>query len=170
LTPFSGQRALIEDVATQRCAYNPLFGKPIVSTIDKFRGQSDCMLKLFELVLFGWELMHFCDTLDVLVSLVRTKSLGTLRDLRLLLGAIARARLGCYLFARIELLRGSAELSPLMDKLLQWPTVLSLEPRETFTDKLTRKNNAMSETSRRISDVVEMGTFVHECAIARMNE
>lgn len=44
LTTYAGQRALIRDVLTHRCARNPIFGLPkIVATVDKYQGeQNDC--------------------------------------------------------------------------------------------------------------------------------
>jgi intron-binding protein aquarius len=44
LTTYAGQRALIKDVLTHRCAKNPLFGMPkTVNTVDKYQGeQNDC--------------------------------------------------------------------------------------------------------------------------------
>ena len=44
LTTYNGQKDLINDVLEQRCAWNQLFGKPKVSTVDQFQGQQcDCM-------------------------------------------------------------------------------------------------------------------------------
>jgi intron-binding protein aquarius len=44
LTTYAGQRALIKDVLSHRCARNPIFGLPkIVTTVDKYQGdQNDC--------------------------------------------------------------------------------------------------------------------------------
>lgn len=46
LTTYAGQRALIRDVLSHRCAKNPLFGLPkLVTTVDKYQGeQNDCKL------------------------------------------------------------------------------------------------------------------------------
>ena len=48
LTMYAGQRALIWDVLSHRCAKNPLFGLPkAVNTVDKYQGeQNDCKLLL----------------------------------------------------------------------------------------------------------------------------
>ncbi len=48
----------------------------------------------------------------VLISLVRTKAVGHLRDVRRLVVAMSRARLGLYIFARVELFQNCYELSP----------------------------------------------------------
>jgi intron-binding protein aquarius len=44
LTTYAGQKALIRDVLSHRCAKNALFGMPkIVTTVDKYQGeQNDC--------------------------------------------------------------------------------------------------------------------------------
>jgi hypothetical protein len=40
LTTYNGQKALLKDVVEQRCAHNPLFGRPArITTVDKFQGQ-----------------------------------------------------------------------------------------------------------------------------------
>jgi intron-binding protein aquarius len=48
LTTYAGQRALIRDVLSHRCAKNRLFGMPrIVTTVDKYQGeQNDCKYSL----------------------------------------------------------------------------------------------------------------------------
>ena len=45
LTTYAGQRALVKDVLSHRCARNPIFGLPkAVATVDKYQGeQNDCM-------------------------------------------------------------------------------------------------------------------------------
>ena len=47
LSTYAGQRALIKDVLSHRCAKNPLFGLPkIVTTVDKYQGeQNDCKFR-----------------------------------------------------------------------------------------------------------------------------
>jgi intron-binding protein aquarius len=71
---------LIKDVLARRCKSHPLFGLPAwTGTVDKFQGeQSDY----------------------VLLSMVRTKGIGYLRDVRRLTVALSRARLGLYVFGR----------------------------------------------------------------------
>jgi intron-binding protein aquarius len=46
LTTYAGQRALIRDVLSHRCARNRIFGMPrLVTTVDKYQGeQNDCKL------------------------------------------------------------------------------------------------------------------------------
>ncbi len=80
LTSYNGQKALIKDVVAAKCAWHPLIGSPkSVETVDKFQGQQADF---------------------VLLSLVRTKAVGHIRDMRRLVVAVSRARLGLYVFGR----------------------------------------------------------------------
>ncbi len=80
LTSYNGQKALIKDVVAAKCAWHPLIGAPkSVETVDKFQGQQADY---------------------VLLSLVRTKAIGHIRDMRRLVVAVSRARLGLYVFGR----------------------------------------------------------------------
>ncbi|KAI8833174.1 P-loop containing nucleoside triphosphate hydrolase protein [Chytridium lagenaria] len=92
LTTYNGQKALIEDVLDRRCKRNPLFGLPArVSTVDKYQGQQNDY---------------------ILLSLVRTKTVGHIRDVRRLIVALSRARLGLYVFCRQKLFENCYELKP----------------------------------------------------------
>lgn len=73
LTPYQGQRALISSILNKRCAKDPLFGPkiPKVSTVDQYQGQQSDY---------------------VLLSMVRTKAVGHIRDPRRLVVAMSRAR------------------------------------------------------------------------------
>ncbi|KAL5962818.1 RNA helicase aquariu [Taenia solium] len=124
LTTYNGQKHLIRDVIEARCASNPLLGKPrTVTTVDRFQGQQNDY---------------------VLVSLVRTHTVGHLRDVRRLVVALSRARLGLYIFARVDQFANCQELRPAFDRLLGRhglgpdsevrPTCLRLTPWETWRD------------------------------------
>lgn len=62
-----------------------------VTTVDKYQGQQNDY---------------------ILLSLVRTKAVGHLRDVRRLVVAMSRARLGLYIFARVSLFKNCFELTP----------------------------------------------------------
>jgi len=62
-----------------------------ITTVDKFQGQQNDY---------------------IILSLVRTKAVGHLRDIRRLVVAMSRARLGLYIFARISLFKNCFELTP----------------------------------------------------------
>ncbi|KAJ2354635.1 hypothetical protein GGF43_003148, partial [Coemansia sp. RSA 2618] len=93
LTTYNGQRALIRDVLNRRCADS----LPQVSTVDQFQGQQADF---------------------VLLSLVRTRSVGHIRDLRRLTVALSRARLGLYVFGRRSVFESCFELQEVFARLL----------------------------------------------------
>lgn len=64
---------------------------PQVTTVDKYQGQQNDY---------------------VLLSLVRTRAFGHLRDVRRLVVAMSRARLGLYVFGRAQLFGNCYELQP----------------------------------------------------------
>ena len=138
LTTYVGQRDLLEDVVARRCAQHPLFGRPrAISTVDRFQGQQSDF---------------------VLVSLVRTKSVGYVRDVRRLVVALSRARLGLYVFGKFDLFRDVAEWKPAMDKFNTRPSKLALIPTEK-----------VSEMSRRMCQPIPRPFFVeHVNALAEL--
>ncbi|KAJ3152646.1 hypothetical protein HDU89_001339 [Geranomyces variabilis] len=117
LTTYNGQKELILDVLEKRCSWNPLFGNPHrVATVDKYQGQQNDY---------------------ILLSLVRTKTVGHLRDVRRLIVAMSRARLGLYVFCRVPLFASCHELAPVYNILTERrrpSDVLWLRNGETFTD------------------------------------
>lgn len=82
-----------------------------VQTVDKYQGQQNDY---------------------ILLSLVRTRAVGHLRDARRLVVAMSRSRLGLYIFGRQALFANCFELQPTFQKLLQRPTQLALHPIEYF--------------------------------------
>ena len=66
----------------------------------------------------------------ILLSLVKTKNVGHLRDVRRLVVAMSRARLGLYVFGRINLFRNCFELQPAFNLLCKRPNELHLCPNE----------------------------------------
>src|SRR5690348_14190803 len=90
LTTYNGQASLLRDIVARRCAENPLIGVPgKISTVDKYQGQQNDY---------------------VILSLVRTKHVGHLRDVRRLVVALSRARLGLYILGRVNLFKKCYEL------------------------------------------------------------
>jgi intron-binding protein aquarius len=81
-----------------------------VTTVDKFQGQQNDF---------------------ILLSLVRTRFVGHLRDVRRLIVAMSRARLGLYVFCRRSLFEQCYELQPTFQLLLQRPDRLALNLHET---------------------------------------
>ncbi|KAK9707723.1 hypothetical protein K7432_010019 [Basidiobolus ranarum] len=139
LTTYNGQKALIEDVLRVRCSWNPMFGKPgKVSTVDKYQGQQNDY---------------------VILSLVRTKSVGHIKDVRRLIVAMSRARLGFYVLCRKSLFERCEELAEVFGKFQQRPDKLSLEINEKWPS-----NRAAEEIGKpyQIKDVTHMGAYVHQ--------
>jgi len=92
LTTYNGQKDLLRELVRRRCASNPRYGSPAaIETVDKFQGQQAPY---------------------VLLSLVRTRGVGHIRDVRRLVVALSRGRLGLYIFARSSLFGGVPELAP----------------------------------------------------------
>ena len=62
ITTYNGQKDLLRDVVAQRCSWSSTYGSPAkIATTDEFQGQQNDY---------------------VLLSLVRTKAVGHLRDVR----------------------------------------------------------------------------------------
>ena len=112
LCTYAGQRALIRDVLGHRCKGNRLFGMPAwVGTVDKYQGEQNDY---------------------VILSMVRTKAPGYLRDIRRLTVALSRARLGLYILGRGEVFESSLELREAFELLFERSNKLSLVPGEMF--------------------------------------
>ncbi|KAJ3343761.1 hypothetical protein HDU93_006673 [Gonapodya sp. JEL0774] len=146
LTTYNGQKELIKDVLQQRCAWNPLFGRPSkVTTVDKYQGQQNDY---------------------ILLSLVRTRSVGHLRDIRRLIVAMSRARLGLYIFCRKRLFQNSVELEPTFAKLLEHRDKLVVRSGERYGEMkraLSGDNGSEDgDGSFEIDDVQHMGRYVFQ--------
>lgn len=138
LTTYNGQKLLIRDVISRRCKSCGIGPPSKVATVDKFQGQQNDF---------------------ILLSLVRTRFVGHLRDVRRLVVAMSRARLGLYVFCRRSLFEQCYELQPTFQLLLQRPDHLGLNLEEAtpFTERL------VGETGRThfVSDVLEMDGLVN---------
>ncbi|KAI9551525.1 hypothetical protein GHT06_021858 [Daphnia sinensis] len=142
LTTYNGQKHLIRDVVNTRCANNPLIGRPSkIDTVDKYQGQQNDY---------------------ILLSLVRTRAVGHLRDVRRLVVATSRARLGLYVFARAALFANCFELTPTFRSLLQRPTDLRLLPEETYRTERLSTEEPDTDAVMVINDMPQMATFVYD--------
>ncbi|CCF73550.1 intron-binding protein aquarius [Babesia microti strain RI] len=121
LTTYNGQRALIEDVMKHKCAWNPRVGTCAVSTVDKFQGQQNDY---------------------IIISLVRTRMVGHIRDPRRLTVALSRARLGLYIFGKWDLFYNCYEIRQTLDKL-------------AFENKLVLDDNKCGESQPHVIDNCE---------------
>lgn len=140
LTTYNGQKHLIRDVVNKRCADNPVFGRPSkVTTVDKYQGQQNDY---------------------ILLSLVRTKAVGHLRDVRRLVVAMSRARLGLYIFARVSLFQNCFELAPSFRILMKRPQELYLHPNENYP--APRKEGDVVGEPFVVYDMPQMAKFVFD--------
>jgi intron-binding protein aquarius len=139
LTTYNGQKSLLRDVIGQRCASNPLIGEPHkVTTVDKFQGQQNDI---------------------IILSLVRTKTVGHLRDVRRLVVAVSRARLGLYIFGRASVFIHCHELTRTFSQLLKRPQELYLLPTEEYPS-MRSINDPIPAESTKIFSMPEMVEFV----------
>ncbi|CAO3585639.1 unnamed protein product [Absidia cylindrospora] len=147
LTTYNGQRSLINDVLHRRCAWNPFFGRPAaVTTVDQYQGQQNDY---------------------ILLSLVRTKTVGHLRDVRRLIVAMSRARLGLYVFGRRQIFEKCYELKPVFDQLLARPDKLCLQHGENYPT--TRLLNTHKDETE-MDNVEELGNLVFKLSQEQLNE
>ncbi|CAI5501808.1 unnamed protein product [Closterium sp. Naga37s-1] len=139
LTTYNGQKHLIRDVIERRCAGNPRFGRPSkITTVDRFQGQQNDY---------------------ILLSLVRTRTVGHLRDVRRLVVAMSRARLALYCFCRRSLFEQCYELQPTFQLLLQRPDRLGLVLEEG-SRRTERPAGEGSEGAYLVPGIEEMARIV----------
>ncbi|PSS26492.1 Intron-binding protein like [Actinidia chinensis var. chinensis] len=139
LTTYNGQKLLIRDVISRRCLPYDFIGPPAkVATVDKFQGQQNDF---------------------ILLSLVRTRFVGHLRDVRRLIVAMSRARLGLYVFCRRSLFEQCYELQPTFQLLLQRPDLLALN----MTEVTPFTNRGVEDTGpiHLVSGIEEMESIVN---------
>ncbi|XP_023216300.1 intron-binding protein aquarius-like [Centruroides sculpturatus] len=141
LTTYNGQKHLIRDVINQRAANNYLIGRPRrITTVDKYQGQQNDY---------------------ILLSLVRTKAVGHLRDVRRLVVAMSRARLGLYIFARVALFQNCFELTPTFNLLMKRPLELHLAPYENYPTARSDESVPLGDPLV-IKDMPQMVRFIYE--------
>jgi intron-binding protein aquarius len=138
LTTYNGQKQLLHDIVNARCAK---LGKPgKISTVDKYQGQQNDI---------------------VLLSLVRTKSVGHLRDVRRLIVALSRARLGLYVFGRAALFGACAELKPALSQLLDKPTKLALVRNERYGAVTRAADDTSSADLLLLDNVIQLAQLLN---------
>ncbi|EMS58960.1 hypothetical protein TRIUR3_19133 [Triticum urartu] len=138
LTTYNGQKLLIRDVISRRCKPWNIEPPCKVTTVDKFQGQQNDF---------------------ILLSLVRTRFVGHLRDVRRLIVAMSRARLGLYVFCRRSLFEQCYELQPTFQLLLQRPDKLALNLEECTPS--TERPLGEAGNIHYITDVEDIGHLVN---------
>ena len=97
----------------------------------------------------------------MLLSLVRTKSIGHIKDWRRLTVALSRGRLGLYVFGRRSLFEPSPSFAPLKDCLFPESfSKLLLNTEETFDDKIRNVEDVKGNWE--VNSVEEIGNFVYD--------
>jgi len=146
LTTYAGQKALLRDVLNHRCSENPLFGMPrIVTTVDQYQGEQNDY---------------------IILSLVRTRTVGYLRDVRRLTVALSRARLGLYILGRREVFQNCYELKPAFDVLAQRPDKLIVVPGEMFPTTRTLDYDVPATP---MEGIEHLGQYVYEMTQAKVD-
>ncbi len=143
LTTYNGQKELLNDIISQRCGEDtPLAGvRPgAISTVDHYQGQQNDF---------------------VILSLVRTKSVGHLRDIRRLIVAVSRARLGLYVLCRQKVFSGCHELHQVMDQLAARPNKLELVTGEQYPSERALDSSFPEENKFVVNDLSTLGSIVH---------
>ena len=143
LTTYNGQKDLLLDILSQRCGPGtPLAGiRPgAVSTVDHYQGQQNDY---------------------ILLSLVRTRAVGHLRDIRRLVVAVSRARLGLYVFCRPALFESCHELQRTMKQLAERPHKLELVRGERYPSERRLEDNVPEEKTFIVDDVAALGQIVY---------
>jgi len=92
---------------------------------------------------------------------VRTRNVGHVRDVRRLVVAMSRARLGLYIVARVSLFQNCFELSPAFSQLMSRPLQLYLAPNETWPTT-RRADDAPSTNPLIIQDMPHIAQFVYD--------
>lgn len=96
---------------------------------------------------------------------MRTRAVGHLRDVRRLVVAMSRARLGLYIFARASLFSNCFELTPAFRILLERPTELRILPEETYgkVERLSvQKDQEEPSGTMVVNDMQHMASFVFD--------
>mmetsp|Transcript_4030 Transcript_4030/g.6213 ORF Transcript_4030/g.6213 Transcript_4030/m.6213 type:complete len:1352 (+) Transcript_4030:1-4056(+) len=147
LSTYKGQKHLIRDVIQQRCAWNPFFGEPSkITTVDKYQGQQNDY---------------------ILLSLVRTRAVGHLRDVRRLVVAMSRARLGLYVFCRKAIFENCYELVPTFRQLLQRPTKLHLILGEKYPTSRKVEDRGVPTA---VEDVTHMSLMAYNMGVSQVEQ
>ncbi|KAK4090216.1 hypothetical protein Purlil1_5387 [Purpureocillium lilacinum] len=151
LTTYAGQRALVRDVLSHRCARNPIFGLPkAVATVDKYQGEQNDY---------------------IILSLTRTSRVGYLRDVRRMTVAVSRARLGLYVLGRREVFEACPELRPAFDLLLERPDKLMLVTGELWpTERPSAEDGAPLEGEVAMESVEHLGQYVFEMTNTKLKQ
>ncbi|SBS95816.1 hypothetical protein POVCU1_030190 [Plasmodium ovale curtisi] len=112
LTTYNGQKELILDILKKNCLYNKMIGMPKkVTTVDKYQGKQNDY---------------------VIISLVRSKSIGYMKNVKRLIVAFSRARFGLYVLGNYNLYKNNYEFKKPLYFFKKNKLELSLQTNEHF--------------------------------------
>jgi intron-binding protein aquarius len=103
---------------------------------------------------------------DIILSLVRTRTVGYLRDVRRLTVALSRARLGLYILGRREVFQNCYELKPAFDVLAHRPDKLMVVPGEMFPTTRTLDYDVPATP---MEGIEHLGQYVYEMTQAKVD-
>lgn len=152
LTTYNGQKDLLLDILAQRCGDGtPLAGATpgAVSTVDQYQGQQNDF---------------------IILSLVRTRTVGHLRDIRRLVVAVSRARLGLYVFCRKSVFCNCHELRRTMDQFATKSSKLQLVKGELFPTERLVGDDVPKNNLHEVNDVTDFGVLVHSMQHDHVNK
>lgn len=159
LTPYAAQRSLLRDVLRRRCAgpHAQLFGLPAhVGTVDRYQGEQNAY---------------------VILSLVRTRDAGYLRDLRRMTVAMSRARLGLYVLGCRKVFEACREVEPFLEGLWRGgkPDRLVLRRGERWPGVEREEDEVDVRVDEGKGDVLvrgveDLGRIVYELTVRRVEE
>jgi intron-binding protein aquarius len=144
LTTYNGQKELISDILSQRCGQGtPMFGiQPrAVSTVDQYQGQQSQY---------------------IILSLVRTESVGHLRDIRRLIVAVSRSQLGLYILCRKDLFASCQDLKRTFDQYEDTPSQLQLVLGDNYPTARGLHEEIAKDKLFEVDDVSHLGSIVHQ--------
>jgi intron-binding protein aquarius len=90
------------------------------------------------------------------------------RDIRRLIVALSRARLGLYVFCRKSLFENHPDCKDAFELLFKRSSVLSLIPSEEYGSINRTKCNISK--SKLVHDCVELGEFVHQKTLEKVEQ
>jgi intron-binding protein aquarius len=120
-----------------------------VTTVDSYRGQQNDF---------------------VLLSLVRTSSIGYLRDVHRLIVALSRARLGLYVLCRKELFESTPDLLQIFQQVPSNSNSLQLVKNEIWPSQRRIDEKIPTTDILEVADVTAMGLKVYEMTMEALKK
>ena len=92
---------------------------------------------------------------------MRTNHIGHIRDIRRLVVAVSRARLGLYVLCRQQVFNGCHTLRKVMDQFAKRPNKLELLIGEQYPTDRALDADTSQEKTYVVNEVSELGSIVH---------